>query len=99
MTTGYFWALEGSGGLSRALVVPGTLGGASLPGGDFEGPRPPRADTASKMACTLALQFLILSPFSKKQPTRQLPVARIATPNVFVPCVCEIPQRHRSSPT
>lgn len=35
----------------------------------------------------------------KKQPTRQLPVARIATPNVFVPRVCEIPQRHRSSPT
>lgn len=92
MKTGSSWAAKASG------VSPGTFGGASLPGWDCEG-LGSVGGTVFKMAAHLGPHTAHPPSVLRKQPTRQLPVAGIATPNVFVPRVCEIPRRHRSSPT
>lgn len=111
VSTGSFWVMGDPGCLAKGSgAALGTLGGVNLSGWNCEGFGAERAvclraDAASKLAAhpglpaLPALKLLFHRPFSKKQPTRQLRAARIATPNVFVPRVCEIPQRHRSSPT
>ena len=89
--------MEGLGYLAKgSRAALGTLGGVKLPGGDCEGlggleePCVLRAGASPRWPPTWASRPVSpQTPYPptvlKKQPTRQLRVARIATPNVFVP--------------
>lgn len=82
--TGYLWTVKGRGCLPGVRSRTWTRGGASLRGRDREG-RPPEGWHSLRDGAHLGPPTPYPQSLLQKQPTRQLPAARIATPDVFVP--------------